>query len=122
MKASTLIVCVVLVAAVGLGWWRYQARFARALDNSSTIVRISNAGVEVSSPPGRSVESVDPEKLVAHLREVLRLAAGSTVGIVISGEGAAADSQFIQSRLIEAGFRISGVMKVGFITTPEENR
>jgi hypothetical protein len=64
---------------------------------------------------------VSSAELIAHLRNSRKLSPGARIGIVILDSSKEAEIEPVQSQLLDAGFKIAGVMKIGFITEPSGN-
>ena len=121
MKPSIVIIVVAAAAlAAGVAWWLRETRSARAFDSAAALVKLSRSGMTVSLSADRSEEgaSVSSVELVAYLRNARKVSPGARIGIVVLDSSKEAEIEPVQSQLVDAGFKVAGVMKVGFITEP----
>jgi hypothetical protein len=125
MKSSIVILGGAAVAlAAGIAWWLHQTRSARDFDSAAALVKLSRSGmtVSVSMDHVEAGESVALAELVGHLRNAQKLRPGARIGIVVFDSNMEAEVEPVRSQLIDAGFKVAGVMKVGFITEPAGDR
>jgi len=121
MKLSIVVLGVAVVAvAVGFVWWLHQARSVHAFDSVAALVKLSRLGMTVSIPMSHLEvgESVSSAELIGYLRNSRNLRPGARIGVVVLDNDMEAKIESVRSKLVDAGFKVSGVMKVGFITGP----
>jgi len=115
-----LLVFVVLIVGACCGWWWYISRDARVRDNADAFVAIFRGDEQCQirrklEGPGTSIPCAAAGR---YIREALKVRSGGTVTIGASAETSEASMDVLTASIKSEGFRIVGILKVGFITEP----
>jgi hypothetical protein len=119
-----LLVFVVLIVGAYGGWWWYISRDARVRDNANAFVSMfrSDGQCEIRrklDDPGTSIPCADAGR---YIRESLKVSPGGTVTIGASAETSEASIDVLTASIRREGFKIAGILKVGFLTEPDRPR
>jgi hypothetical protein len=119
-----LLVSVVLVIGAYSGWWWYISRDARVRDNADAFVSMFRGDGQCEirrklKGPGTSIPCADSGR---YIRETLKVRSGGTVTIGASAETSEASMDVLTASIRREGFKIVGILKVGFITEPDRPR
>ena len=121
MKGRWLGLGVALVLGViGYAWWLNLTRGARALGRASAMVTISekNPTCAVKRSEGKLSDKVSCDQVAVYLRDKLNLSPGAFVGIAVLGKVAPDAVAGVSNELTADGFKVAGVIRVGYITEP----
>jgi hypothetical protein len=119
-----LLVFVVLIVGAYGGWWWYISRDARVRDNADAFVSMFKGEGQCEirrklKGPGTSIPCADAGR---YIREALKVSSGGTVTIGASAETSEASMDVLTASIKREGFKIVGILKVGFITEPDRPR
>jgi hypothetical protein len=114
---------VLIVGAYG-GWWFYISRDARVRDNADAFVSMFSGDGQCEirqklEGVGTSVPCADAGR---YIREALKVRSGGTVTVGASAETSEASMNVLTASIKREGFKIVGILKVGFITEPNRSR
>jgi hypothetical protein len=115
---------VIMLVGAYSGWWWHVSRDARVRDNADAFVSLfrSDGQCEIRQKlegPGASIPCVDAGR---YIREALKVSLGGTVTIGVSAEISEASLDALTASIKHEGFKIVGILKVGFITEPDRPR
>ena len=125
MKAiAILLVLVVLIVGAYCGRWWYVSRDARARDNADAFVSMLKGDGQCEirrnlKGPGTTISCAEAGRFI---REALKVRSGGTVTIWASAETSDASMDVLTASIKREGFKIVGILKVGFITEPDRPR
>jgi hypothetical protein len=119
-----LLVFVVLIVGAYSGWWWYISRDARVRDNADAFVSMFRGDSQCEirrtlKGAGTSVPCADAGR---YIRETLKVGSSGTVTVGASAETSEASMDVLTASIKREGFRIVGILKVGFITEPDRPR
>ena len=121
MKGRSLALgALVLLGVVSYVWWLHLTRTARALGQASAIVTLSDARADcaVRRNDGKQGERVPCDEVGVYLRDKLVLRPGASVGITVLGKVTPDAVAAVAKELTADGFKVAGVVHVGFISKP----
>ena len=109
-----------VLGAVAYDWWLDLTRGARSLGQASATVSISDTTADCIVKPtnARSGERVPCDEVSAYLRERLNLSPGASVGITALGKVTPSAVSAVSQELSVHGFKVAGVLHVGFKSEP----
>jgi hypothetical protein len=109
-----------VLGVVGYRWWLDLTRGARALGEASAMVTLSDkrADCAVKRDDGKPGDMVPCNDVSTYLRDKLNLSPGASVGIAVLGKVSPDTVTAVSSELSARGFKVAGVIRVGFITEP----
>jgi len=121
--AAGVIALLVLVVA-GYGWWRLQTRAARAFDRAAVLVVISDHGNGCRVLRAGSVlkEGLLCTEVGPYLSDQLKLAKRSAIAISLGGKVDPTVVSDLNTELSRRGYESAGVIRIGFITEPDNDR
>jgi hypothetical protein len=122
MKAiAYLSVLIVLIVGAYSGWRWYISRDARVRDNADAFVWMfrGDGQCEIRRTLKGSGTSVPCADAGRYIRATLNVSPGGTVTIGASAETSEASMDVLTASIKREGFKIAGILKVGFITEPE---
>jgi hypothetical protein len=122
MKAiAYLSVLIVLIVGGYSGWRRYISRDARVRDNADAFVSMfrGDGECEIRRTLEGSGTRIPCSDAGRYIRETLHVIPGGTVTIGASAEAGEASIDVLTESIKREGFKIAGILKVGFITQPE---
>lgn len=119
-----LLLFVVLIVGAYRGWWWYISRDARVRDNADAFVSMFRADGQCEirrklKGPETRIPCADAGR---YIREALKVSSGGTVTIGVSAETSEASMDVLIASIRREGFKIVGILKVGFITEPDRPR
>jgi hypothetical protein len=119
-----ILVLVVLVIGAYSGWWWYISWDARVRDNADTFVSMFGGDGQCEirrklKGPRTSIPCADAGR---YIREALKVSSGGTVTIGASAEASEASMDVLTASIKREGFKIVGILKVGFVTEPDRPR
>jgi hypothetical protein len=120
MRGRWLSLAILLILGVaGYAWW-HLTRAARALDQASAMVSLSDARADcIIRRSDRKVgDTVPCSDVSAYLRDKLNLGPGASIGIAVLGKVAPDSVTAVSTDLSGHGFEVAGVIRVGFIREP----
>jgi hypothetical protein len=121
MKGRWLSLGVALVlAVVGYNWWLGLTRGARALGQASAMVTLAETRVDctVKRTDAKSGAKVPCSEVGAYLRDKFKLSPGASVGVTALGKVNPDALAALSTDLSAHGFKLAGVLRVGFISEP----
>jgi hypothetical protein len=121
---AILLVLVVLIVGGYSGWWWYISRDARVRDNADAFVSMFNGDGQCEirrklKGPGIGLPCADAGR---YIRETLKVSSGGTVTIGASAQISEASMDVLTASIKREGFKVVGILKVGFITEPDRPR
>jgi hypothetical protein len=119
-----LLLFALLVAGAYSGWWWYISRDARVRDNADAFVSMfkGNGQCEIRRKLeglGTSIPCADAGR---YIRDALKVGSGGTVTLGASADAGEASLDVLTASIEREGFKIVGILKVGFITEPDRPR
>ena len=121
MKALWLALgAVILLGVVAGAWWFHLTRGARALDGAAATVTLRDSRADCSVRPrrGQADSQVPCDELGRYLRDTLTLRSGDSVSVAVLGRVKPEAVTAVSNELSAHGFKVAGVLRVGFITEP----
>ena len=112
------------LAMVGYNWWLDLTRGARALGQASAMVTLSDARADctVKRTGANSGDKVQCSEVGAYLRDKLNLSPGASVGVTTLGKVNPDAVTAVSKDLSTHGFKVAGVLRVGFSSEPRGAR
>jgi hypothetical protein len=109
-----------VLAVVGYNWWLDLTRGARALGKASAMVTLSDtrADCTVKRTDAKSGDKVPCGEVSAYLRDRFNLSPGASVGLTVLGKVKPDAVAAVSNDLSTHGFKVAGVLRVGFISEP----
>lgn len=109
-----------VLAVLGYNWWLDLTRGARALGQASAMVTLSatRADCTVKRTDAKSGDKVPCDEVAAYLRDKLNLSPGASVGVTVLGKVNPDAVAAVSKDLSTHGFKVGGILRVGFIGEP----
>jgi hypothetical protein len=109
-----------VLGVVGYRWWLDLTRGARALGEASAMITLSDkrADCTVKRNDEKISNAVPCNEVSAYLRGRLNLTRGASVGLAVLGKVAPDRETAVSQQLSADGFKVAGVIHVGFISEP----
>jgi hypothetical protein len=113
-----------LAGMAGYGWWYFHTRAARAFDRAAVLVVISDHGSGCRVMRAGSVikEGLLCTEVPPYLSDQLKLVKGTAIAVSFGGKANPAVTSQLNAELARRGYKSAGVVRIGFITEPDNER
>ena len=113
-----------LLGILGYAWWWNFTRGARSLGRAVAMVTISEKRTDctVMRSDTKSGHNVPCNEVSAYLRDNLHVDSGAFVGIAVTGKVSPGAQAALSKDLSMNGFKVAGVIRIGFIKEPRGAR